>query len=193
MVADSGFSLEDKKRHQVLTKLWAELKGTEVTPNKLLDALSAVDSALWVPPQRPVSLNLQLPIIQATKYRKTKPLLGKFHFIVVVYATNDFFFFNYSAQTNSKSEEETTGNESPESGNRDEGYSTMSSDVQTEMTRGSGDAVVAARGLEDLKEVTDETEFADGRLLVTDNKDPDILYIPLNILNLKPRYVFTSC
>lgn len=68
----------------------------------------------------------------------------------------------------------------------------MSSDVQTETTRGSGDAVVAARGLEDLKEVTDETEFADARLLVTDNKDPDILYIPLNILNLNPRYVFPS-
>lgn len=76
---DSGFSLEDKKRHQVLTKLWSELKGTEVTPSKLLDALTAVDSALWVPPQRPVSLNLQLPIIQATKYRKSKPLLGILH------------------------------------------------------------------------------------------------------------------
>lgn len=157
--------MEDKKRYQVLTKLWSELKGTEVTPSKLLDALTAVDSALWVPPQRPVSLNLQLPIIQATKYRKNKPLL---------------------AQSNSKSEEETTGNESPESGNRDEGYSTMSSDVQTEGTR-AGDVVVPARGLEDLKEVIDETEFADTRLLVTDNKDPDILYIPLNLLNLKPR------
>lgn len=47
-----------------------------MTPSKLLDALTAVDTALWVPPQRPVSLNLQLPIIQATKYRKSKPLLG---------------------------------------------------------------------------------------------------------------------
>lgn len=62
----------------------------------------------------------------------------------------------------------------------------MSSDVQTEGTR-AGDVVVPARGLEDLKEVIDETEFADTRLLVTDNKDPDILYIPLNLLNLKPR------
>lgn len=63
----------------------------------------------------------------------------------------------------------------------------MSSDVQTEGTR-AGDVVVPTRGLEDLKEVIDETEFADTRLLVTDNKDPDVLYIPLNLLNnLKPR------
>lgn len=47
--------------------------------------------------------------------------------------------------------EEDEGSESPESGNRDEGYSTMSSDVQglTEAPR---------RGLEDLKEATDETD-----------------------------------
>lgn len=98
------------------------------------------------------------------------------------------YLLKHLAQTNSKSEEETTGNESPESGNRDEGYSTMSSDVQTEGTR-AGDVVVQpARGLEDLKEVIDETEFAETRLLVTDNKDPDILYIPFNLLNnLKPR------
>lgn len=65
----------------------------------------------------------------------------------------------------------------------------MSSDVQTEVTRGSTD-VCTTRGLEDLKEATDETEFAETRLLVTDNTDPDILYIPLNILNLKPRNSF---
>lgn len=74
---DTKFSLEDKKRHQVLTKLWTELKGAEVTPKKLLEALSAVDSALWVPPQRPVSLNLHLPIIASTKYRRSRPILGK--------------------------------------------------------------------------------------------------------------------
>lgn len=48
---------------------------------------------------------------------------------------------------------EDEGSESPESGNRDEGYSTMSSDVQglTEPPR---------RGLEELKEATDETDTA---------------------------------
>ncbi|KAL3269674.1 hypothetical protein HHI36_008734 [Cryptolaemus montrouzieri] len=170
-ILDKKFSLEDKKRHQVLTRLWTELKGTEVTPKKLLEALSAVDSALWVPPQRPVSLNLQLPIIPTTKCRKSRPVL---------------------AQSSSKSEEETTGNESPESGNRDEGYSTMSSDVQTDVTRSSTDGPSihngSGRGLEDLKEATDETgETGDTRLLVADSKDPDILYIPLNLLNLKSR------
>lgn len=126
---NTRLSLEDKKRHQVLTKLWTDLKGTEVTPKKLLEALSAVDSTLWVPPKRPVSLNLQLPILQATKYRPP-PVL---------------------TQSSSKSEEEVTGNESPESGNRDEGYSTMSSDVQADVTRGSGDATLPRRDLEDLK------------------------------------------
>jgi hypothetical protein len=48
--------------------------------------------------------------------------------------------------------EEDEGSESPESGNRDEGYSTMSSDVQ-----GPGEAI-ARRGLEDLKEASDETD-----------------------------------
>lgn len=95
--------------------------------------------------------------------------------------------FFYSAQSTSKSEEETTGNESPESGNRDEGYSTMSSDVQADVTRGSGDATLPRRGLEDLKEASDETDVSDNRLLVTDKKDPDIVYIPLNLLNLNQR------
>lgn len=163
---DARLSLEDKKRHQVLTKLWTELKGTEVTPKKLLEALSAVDSALWVPPQRPVSLNLQIPILQATKYRKTKPFL---------------------TQSHSKSEEETTGNESPESGNRDEGYSTMSSDVQAEVTKAPAETAQQTCGLEDLKEATDETDLAETRILVTDTTDPEVLYIPLNLLNLKSR------
>lgn len=161
-ILENKLSFEDKKRHQVLTKLWTELKGSEVTPKKLLDALSSVDSALWVQPQRPVSLNLHLPIVQATKYRRSRPIL----------------------QSSSKSEEETTGNESPESGNRDEGYSTMSSDVQADLTRSEA---VPNRGLEDLKEASDETDITETRLLVTDNKDPDILYIPFNLLNLKPR------
>lgn len=166
-VLDTKLSLEDKRRHQILTKLWTELKGSEVTPKKLLEALNAVDSALWVPPQRPVSLDLQIPILQTGKYKKTRPFL---------------------VQSSSKSEEETIGNESPESGNRDEGYSTMSSDVQAEVTRAPTDAVLQTCALEDLKEATDETDLAsETRLLVTDNKDPDIFYIPLNLLNLKSR------
>ncbi|XP_076253350.1 uncharacterized protein LOC143191823 isoform X4 [Rhynchophorus ferrugineus] len=98
---------------------------------------------------------------------------------------------NILAQSNSKSEEETTGNESPESGNRDEGYSTMSSDVQADVTRASNDATLPHRSLEDLKEASDETDLSsDNRLLATDNKDPDILYIPLNIINVKQRNSF---
>ncbi|XP_031352012.1 uncharacterized protein LOC116177237 isoform X3 [Photinus pyralis] len=162
---DKQFSLEDKKRHQILTQLWTELKGTEVTPKRLLEALSSVDSSLWIPPQRPVSLNLQLPILQAAKYRRSRPIIAQ----------------------SSKSEEETTGNESPESGNRDEGYSTMSSDVQAEVSKASGEVVSASRGLEDLKEATDETEVAETRLLTTDNQDSDILYIPINLLGINPR------
>ena len=66
---------------------------------------------------------------------------------------------------------EDEGSESPESGNRDEGYSTMSSDVQGEALR-SGDQPASVttsctngdfnqrRGLEDLKEATDETDMS---------------------------------
>lgn len=66
---------------------------------------------------------------------------------------------------------EDEGSESPESGNRDEGYSTMSSDVQGEALR-SGDQstsittsctngdILHRRGLEDLKEATDETDVS---------------------------------
>ncbi|KAF7271270.1 hypothetical protein GWI33_015835 [Rhynchophorus ferrugineus] len=149
-ILETKFSLEDKKRHQVLTKLWTELKGTEVTPKKLLEALGAIDSALWVPPKRPVSLNLQLPILQ-TRLKRTRPIL---------------------AQSNSKSEEETTGNESPESGNRDEGYSTMSSDVQADVTRASNAATLPHRSLEDLKEASDETDLS------SDNRQISISTLP---------------
>lgn len=79
------------------------------------------------------------------------------------------------------------GNESPESGNRDEGYSTMSSDVQTEVSKATTETVSQTCALEDLKEATDETELADTRILVSDKKDPDVLYIPLNLLSLKSR------
>lgn len=63
----------------------------------------------------------------------------------------------------------------------------MSSDVQTEVTRPSVETAIQPCGLEELKEASDETDVPETRLLVTDNKDPDILYIPLNLLNLKSR------
>lgn len=85
------------------------------------------------------------------------------------------------------SEEE--GSESPVSGNRDEGYSTMSSDVQ-----GEGVRQEPPRGLEDLKEATDETEgdvSPDVRLVSLDTGDPDVLFLPLNLtLGLNPRHSY---
>lgn len=159
------------------------MKGTEVTPKRLLEALSVIDSSLWVPPQRPISLNLQLPILQATKYRRNRPLLGNQNRESVEHLPKT----SVSVQASSKSEEETTGNESPESGNRDEGYSTMSSDVQAEVSKASGECVGASRGLEDLKEATDETEITETRLLITENSDPDVLYFPFNLLGVNPR------
>ncbi|XP_049824020.1 uncharacterized protein LOC109604720 isoform X3 [Aethina tumida] len=165
-VMDTRLSLADKKRHQVLTKLWTELKGTEITPKKLIEALNNVDSALWVPPKRPVSLNLHLPIFQANKSRRIRPVL---------------------AQSVSKSEEENTGSESPESGNRDEGYSTMSSDVQ-DMNRGVTDTTLPRMCLEDLKEASDEAD-QENRLLMPEN-EPDIFYIPFNLLKFSQRNSF---
>lgn len=61
----------------------------------------------------------------------------------------------------------------------------MSSDVQ-EVTRQTGEPPC---GLEDLKEATDETELADARIIVMEDQcDPDILYIPLNFaFGINPR------
>lgn len=59
--------------------------------------------------------------------------------------------FFYLAGSTSKKTGEDEGSESPESGNRDEGYSTMSSDVQ-------GPLEAPRHGLEDLKEASDETD-----------------------------------
>lgn len=147
MVAgDARFSLEDKRRHQVLTQLWSELRGGDVTPTRLLEALGAVDA--WGAPKRPMSLNLQV----GGRLRRARPVL---------------------AQSSSRSEDE-----SPESGNRDEGYSTMSSDVQATVVQ-VDEATLPHRNLEDLKEASDETDDLSAR--------PDVLYIPLNLLNLKQR------
>lgn len=95
------------------------------------------------------------------------------------------FEYNFSAQKLSEEE----GSESPESGNRDEGYSTMSSDVQGEGTRQE-----PSRGLEDLKEATDETEAdvsPDARLVALDAGDPDVLFLPLNLtVGINPRHSY---
>lgn len=133
----------------------------EAGPAALVAALS-LDTA-WVPLSRPRSLNLQIPVMATAKCRRTRPLGQK------------------------PSEEE--GSESPESGNRDEGYSTMSSDVQGEGTRQE-----PARGLEDLKEATDETEAdvsPDARLVTLDAGDPDVLFLPLNLtVGINPRHSY---
>ncbi|XP_065221043.1 uncharacterized protein LOC135846022 isoform X2 [Planococcus citri] len=83
---------------------------------------SGSNSFVWLPLQRPQSLNLETSS----------------------YITND------------KIKKETE-EESPESGNRDEGYSTMSSDVQ-------GTSEIPHKTLEELKEVTDESDSVPFRL-----------------------------
>ncbi|XP_076618572.1 uncharacterized protein LOC143340465 isoform X3 [Colletes latitarsis] len=133
----------------------------EAGPAAVVAALGLDPS--WVPLSRPRSLNLQIPVMAATKCRRNRPLAQK------------------------PSEEE--GSESPESGNRDEGYSTMSSDVQ-----GEGARQEPSRGLEDLKEATDETEAdvsPDARLVALDAGDPDVLFLPLNLtVGINPRHSY---
>ncbi|XP_075220497.1 uncharacterized protein LOC142323961 [Lycorma delicatula] len=86
----------------------------------------------WLPVQRPRSLNLDTCCQYQYRHR-ARPLLTAL------------------TAGNSKKSGEDEGSESPESGNRDEGYSTMSSDVQ-------GPLEAPRRGLEDLKEASDETD-----------------------------------
>ncbi|CAD6205629.1 GSCOCG00009937001-RA-CDS [Cotesia congregata] len=132
----------------------------EAGPNGLVAALG-FDSGggSWIPLPRPRSLNLKIPTVMAAagKYRRNRSIGQK-----------------------QVSEEECSS--SPESVNRDEGYSTMSSDVQGDGARGQE----PTRGLEDLKEATDETEgdlSTDVRLVALDIAgDPDpILFLPLNL------------
>ncbi|XP_016844948.1 uncharacterized protein LOC100678286 isoform X2 [Nasonia vitripennis] len=135
----------------------------EAGPAALLSALG-LDSS-WIPLSRPRSLNLQIPVMASAKCRRARPL------------------------ANQKQPDQEEGSESPESGNRDEGYSTMSSDVQAEGARQE-----PARGLEDLKEASDETEAdlsPDARLVSLDAGDPDVLFLPLNLtLGLNPRHSY---
>ncbi|CAG5011709.1 unnamed protein product [Parnassius apollo] len=157
---------DDKRRHQILADIWTELKGLEVTPANLARALSAVDPTLWAPPARPatLSLNMQQPCTDAVK----------------------------GASEEKATEEESgevgeAGAESPESGAKDEGYSTMSSDVQADASRQSDHA--ADRALPDLNEASDET---DNQTIVSINPresrrharmlaDADYIYFPVGV------------
>lgn len=104
---------------------------------------------------------------------------------------NNFVYF--SDQSEHVLLEDETVLESPESGNRDEGYSTMSSDVQIDPLRQGSET---NRELEDLKEASDETEnqmllSINNTINVEDKTESDILYIPLNIaFNLNQRNSF---
>ncbi|KAF7987867.1 hypothetical protein HCN44_003730 [Aphidius gifuensis] len=167
------------------------------SPNELLHNLLEVGSTAlvatlgidnnWLQLQRPHSLNLKIPLIQTTKQQRTR--------------------IRYPI-TQKLSEEE--GSESPESGNRDEGYSTMSSDVQADQSGHRHDQnneqqqqnylqqnysqQQQQRGLEDLKEANDETEAdlsTDSRLITLDIGDPDVLFLPLNLtVGFNPRHSY---
>lgn len=109
----------------------------------------------------------------------------------------DVFLINYNIISDTIEEKVTeeesgevgeAGAESPESGAKDEGYSTMSSDVQADASRQSDHA--ADRALPDLNEASDETDNQTivsinpgvsrrhARLL---NSDPDYIYFPIGI------------
>ncbi|XP_047107536.1 uncharacterized protein LOC124776545 [Schistocerca piceifrons] len=148
----------------------------------------SVEPLLWLPVTRPRSLPLGVgtssgavslanSTTKCCQHRRSRPLL---------------------ATATSAKKTEDVGSESPESGNRDEGYSTMSSDVQAEAAPKPLEA--AGAGLEDVKEASDETEtVADVRpinsggclLVVEDACDPDVLYIPLGLtVGINPRHSF---
>lgn len=60
----------------------------------------------------------------------------------------------------------------------------MSSDVQ-DMNRGVTDTTLPRMCLEDLKEASDEAD-QENRLLMPEN-EPDIFYIPFNLLKFSQR------
>ncbi|XP_059061784.1 uncharacterized protein LOC131854668 isoform X2 [Achroia grisella] len=160
-------SQDDKRRHQILSDIWTELKGLEVTPANLARALSAVDPTLWAAPARPATLSLSMP----------QPSIDP------VQGTNC-----EKVAEEESSEQCEAGAESPESGAKDEGYSTMSSDVQADASRQSDHA--ADRALPDLNEASDETDNQTivsinpresrrhARLLAT---DADYIYFPIGV------------
>ncbi|XP_045515508.1 uncharacterized protein LOC123708709 isoform X2 [Pieris brassicae] len=157
-------SSDDKRRHQILADIWTELKGLEVTPANLARALSAVDPTLWATPTRPATLSLNVPQPQADS---NKGISGD--------------------KEEETSEQCEAGAESPESGAKDEGYSTMSSDVQADASRQSDHA--AERILPDLNEASDET---DNQTIVSINPresrrharllaEADYIYFPIGV------------
>ncbi|RVE54999.1 hypothetical protein evm_000366 [Chilo suppressalis] len=158
-------SHDDKRRHQILADIWTELKGLEVTPANLARALSAVDPALWAPPARPATLSLNMP--QPCTESITGTCCEKI-----------------TEEDNGEACE--AGAESPESGAKDEGYSTMSSDVQADASRQSDHA--PDRALPDLNEASDET---DNQTIVSINPrerrharlitDADYIYFPIGV------------
>ncbi|KAJ2952538.1 hypothetical protein O0L34_g6857 [Tuta absoluta] len=156
---------DDKRRHQILSDIWTELKGLEVTPANLARALSAVDPTLWAPPPRPATLSLSMP--------QPDPIRG---------------ISEEKVTEEENGEAGEAGAESPESGAKDEGYSTMSSDVQADASRQSDHA--ADRALPDLNEASDET---DNQTIVSINpresrrharlltSDADYIYFPIGV------------
>ncbi|XP_012548954.1 uncharacterized protein LOC101740438 isoform X3 [Bombyx mori] len=159
-------SHDDKRRHQILADIWTELKGLEVTPANLARALSAVDPTLWAPPARPATLSLNVPPPRSDSAKDVKE----------------------DKVTEEESGEACeAGAESPESGAKDEGYSTMSSDVQADASRQSDHA--ADRALPDLNEASDET---DNQTIVSINPresrrharllaEADYIYFPIGV------------
>ncbi|KAL0893595.1 hypothetical protein ABMA27_013776 [Loxostege sticticalis] len=159
-------SHDDKRRHQILADIWTELKGLEVTPANLARALSAVDPTLWAPPSRPATLSLSVP------QPCTNPVRGT---------------CDEKVTEEESGEVGEAGAESPESGAKDEGYSTMSSDVQADASRQSDHA--ADRALPDLNEASDET---DNQTIVSINPresrrharllaEADYIYFPIGV------------
>lgn len=157
---------DDKRRHQILADIWTELKGLEVTPANLARALSAVDPTLWATPTRPATLSLSMP---QSGPEPTTGVNGE------------------KAIEEESGEACEAGAESPESGAKDEGYSTMSSDVQADASRQSDHA--ADRALPDLNEASDET---DNQTIVSINPresrrharllaDADYIYFPIGV------------
>ncbi|KAK6625417.1 hypothetical protein RUM43_005715 [Polyplax serrata] len=147
--------------------------------------VNSVESLVVVPIQRPKSLNLHL---RASPRSPTGAVAG----VTTKRCQHKKNKLN-SVAVASKKPTEDEGNESPESGNRDEGYSTMSSDVQ-----GPGEtSELSKRELEDLKEASDETDVildTNGEMasiVVIEETDPDMFFIPLNLsLTINPRHSY---
>lgn len=157
---------------------------SDLGDKNILKTLSSFESLLLFPLQRPRSLNLHLQsspmavsAISTVSNKRCQHRRSKLNLV----------------HMNKKADDE--GNESPESGNRDEGYSTMSSDIQ-----GPGETnELSRRELEDLKEASDETDVvtldSNGGItsivVVEDMSDPDIIFIPLNLsLAINPRHSY---